>query len=97
MNEIKISKYLPQLIGKTIQRVCYREATNSSAPTQVIFEFTDGSNYEIYGLGGDLSFTGEQNFHGKEKYLDCAFNASRSDEKYSALAENGNVIFSEKK
>jgi hypothetical protein len=50
MNQTKVEKYLPALVGKTIERICYIEAENQKdGYSQVIFEFSDGSNFEIYG------------------------------------------------
>jgi hypothetical protein len=92
MNKVKVTKYLPEMIGKTIERVCYiGPENNGSMPAQVIFEFTDGSNFEIYNSFQELSFTGLLNFTGDEKYLDRIFNSSKDEGRDSILADAGNV------
>jgi hypothetical protein len=47
MNEAKVSHYLPELVGKTIKRICYLEPENQgNGSPQILFEFSDGSNFK---------------------------------------------------
>jgi hypothetical protein len=95
MNKVKIEEYLPELVGKTIEKICYREPeSQSSGYSQVIFEFSDGSNFEIYGFGNQFAFTGLLDFQGVEKHLDKIFKKSEMDKKESAIADKNGVTFS---
>jgi hypothetical protein len=95
MNKAKIEKYLPELIGKTIEKICYREPESQcSGYAQVIFEFSDGSHFEIYGFGNQFAFTGLLNFQGDEKPLDTIFKKSEIDKKECAIADKNDVTFS---
>ncbi len=97
MNEAKVSHYLPELVGKTIKRICYLEPENQgNGSPQILFEFSDGSNFEIYGFGNHFSFTGLRIFQEDNNCLDQMFKESRSCGKASVIADKNGVTFSSK-
>ena len=92
MNQAKLSKRLPSLIGKTISKVFYREsAPNSSLPTQMILEFDDGTQYEVYQDFEGFSFTGL--LHNESSYLENLLGEANKNGDLAVLAEKESVSF----
>jgi hypothetical protein len=87
MNQTKIIKHLPQLLGKTIESVCFIETDDKGTiPNQVFLSFTDGTNYEIYSSGASIGFTGVQQFSNSEEHIKKMFGFSKEENRKAVFA-----------